>query len=66
MGEYSNALALFEKSISIDPKNSLAHYYAGLCYISQKNKENALKKNKILEEIKSPLADKLKAKIEKM
>ena len=66
MGEYSNALALFEKSISIDPKNSLAHYYAGLCYISQKNKESALKKNKILEEIKSPLADKLKAKIEKM
>ena len=55
-----------EKSISLDAKYTLPHYYAGLCYIAMKNKTDVLKKISILEELKSPYAEKLKTKLDKL
>lgn len=64
LGEYQNAISNFEKSISLDAKNILPHYYAGLCYLAMKNKAEVLKKISILEELKSPYAEKLKTKLD--
>lgn len=66
LGEYQNALANFEKSISLDAKNILPHYYAGLCYLAMKNKAEVLKKISILEDLKSPYAEKLRTKLDKL
>ncbi len=64
MGEYQNALTNLEKSITLDAKNTLPHYYAGLCFLALKNKPEVLKKISILEELKSPYAEKLKTKLD--
>lgn len=64
LGEYQNALTNLEKSIALDAKNILPQYYAGLCYLALKNKPEVLKKVSILEELKSPYAEKLKTKLD--
>ena len=66
LGEYSNAQALFNKTISLDKKDELSFYYSGLCYVEMKDKTAALKMYDSLQELQSTYADKLKTKIDSM
>ena len=60
---YDDALVQFKKALAID-KTELSFYYAGLCYVGKKQKNDALKMYDELKVMKSDYADKLKKKID--
>ncbi len=60
---FTNAVNSYKKAIEIRPKLALVHYNLALVYFRLNNKEEALKEQKILERLKSPLAKSLEAAI---
>lgn len=62
---YDDALKLFNRAMVIN-KTELSVYYAGLCYIGKKDKDNATKMFNDLTDMNSSYADKLKQKIDKL
>jgi tetratricopeptide (TPR) repeat protein len=62
----SDALSQFEKALELNPKNENARYYAGLVYISQKNKAKAQQMVNELQGLSSRNAATLQEKVNKM
>lgn len=62
----SDALNQFSKALELNPKNENARYYAGLVYISQKNKAKAQQMVNELQGLSSKNAATLQEKVNKM
>lgn len=65
-GKNEDALKQFDKALQLNPKNENARYYAGLVYISQKNKTKAQQMVDELKNLSSKNAATLQEKVNKM
>jgi len=60
-GSFRKAATEFEEAIRINKDSALAHYGLGLAYLEVGDRVAAIKQQKILEKLKSPLADTLRS-----
>lgn len=65
-GDNPGALSNFDKALSLNPKNENARFYAGLVYISQKNKIKAQQMVNELKTLNSKNASLLQERVNKM
>jgi Tfp pilus assembly protein PilF len=65
-GDNTGALANFDKALSLNSKNENARFYAGLVYISQKNKAKAQQMVDELKILNSKNATLLQERVNKM
>lgn len=62
-GQIEEAIASFDKAISLDPQNAFSHYSLGLTYISLNENDLAIEQYNILKGLNKNLAEQLQNKI---